>query len=227
MNISLPKDYDTWVVHSIDGQINNYLNVYYIQTTTWEKLHVLFKFSDIHIDDEIEFIRNKKNQTIVSRNITLNKTIKDNNNVLLPHELILHHNNTALDHDMRKLEKYHQKIVNFGWVELVYEKYIYLVQSWSTKWWARNPNNPSNYKSTKLYIENARNIFFFFYAHRAKEVILELYHDNKNFSHALVDNIIREYYYSFLYDLRGLPLELQSFEEFELQLAWIKAEIGL
>jgi hypothetical protein len=74
-------------------------------------------------------------------------------------------------------------------------------------------------------MQNIRNILFYFYTHRTKEVILETYHDGENFSHALVNSIITEYYNSFLYDLRGIPINFQSFEEFEIQLATTKQQI--
>lgn len=224
--------YKYGVVTHIEDVDQRYINLTVLAEDTKEDLVMAMNYRDIEIWDEVEFIiGNEKTDTgkeypnIIARH-NISKDIKEkiHEKILFPTEIGF--GLTREEWEERDLQKMHKLTSESKWIQKLYDRYTALIRIWSTTWWARDPFNPLTFKSTKLYMENARNIFFYYCSEKAKEMIREEFY-KWNLDEWLFKSFIYEYYLLFVELTKRIPLPYQTVQEFENRFADIKYEVGL
>lgn len=183
---------------------------------------------DVEVCDEVEciWVLNKDtNKTIILARHNISKQIMENpENIPFPAEEIS--NITEDEWRQIKLQKMHKLLGDSTRMENLYKRYSYLIDSWSTTRWARNPYTPKTFDDTVLYMQNARNILFYYCIEKAKKKILEQHREWK-LHDDMFKRIVKKYNRLFVLLAGSIPLEYQDEIEFENRFADTKEQVGL
>lgn len=223
--------YKYGTVTKIDAQ-KGYIDLTILVEDTKADLIVSMSNREVSTWDEVEFVIGieksdigEETSTILGRH-NISKGIKDkfHEKILFPTEVGF--TQTRKEREEIDLQKMHMLVGKSKWMQKLYDTYTELVSLGTSTWWARDPFNPKAFNSTKLFMTNARNVFFFYCVEKAKAMIREQFYESW-LDQSLFESYIHEYYALFITLIKEIPLPYETVVEFESRFADIKYEVGL
>lgn len=226
--MSYIQGYVLWKVTKLESVPDSKIRVTILTEDTKEEIKCILETDRICIGtwEEIEIIT-YGNDVLATHNITRWIKKRAIDTILFPTEIW--QVTTEKEYFDKRLQMMHTLIWKQERMKQLYDKYKYLTEEWWDIRWARDPN-VHTFENTKSFMENARNIIFFYYVVRTRVNIIITHEemiDEWGIDEGLFGDFKKEYYDEFIGLVGKIPLSYQTFDEFSNYIEEIRDQVGL
>ena len=226
--MSYIQGYILWKVTKLEPVPDSKIRVTILTEDTKEEIKCILETDRICIGtwEEIEIIT-YGNDVLATHNITRWIKKRTIDTILFPTEIW--QVTTEKEYFDKRLKMMHTLLWKQERMKQLYDKYKYLTEEWWDIRWARDPN-VHTFKNTQSFMENARNLIFFYYVVRTRVNIIITHEemiDEWGIDEGLFGDFKKEYYDEFIGLVGKIPLPYQTFDEFNNYIEEIRDQVGL